>query len=312
MRALITGICGFAGSHLAEYLLAQGDQVLGCARAARWPAGLSHLADRVPLVGWDMSGPPAELTLRLAAFRPTHVFHLAAIDRVNECEADPQLARRVNVAATADLLELLSGLPESPAVLLSGSGQVYGNPPSDNVWVGEDAPLRPGGVYGETKLAGEKLAAAAKSRGQRVVIARAFNHTGPRQSSVFVVPEWAGQLARADEAPLVVQSLDTWLDLSDVRDIVRAYRLLIEAGEAGEAYNVGSGQARRTGDILEALMRLAGTKRPVVEQSPGRKQRAIGRLDRLQATISWQAEIPWEQTLADVLAYWRTSPSRPE
>jgi GDP-4-dehydro-6-deoxy-D-mannose reductase len=121
----------------------------------------------------------------------------------------------------------------------------------------------------------------------------------------MMLPEWAVQFARGGPEPVRVRTLNAWIDLSDVRDVVRAYRLLAVAGERGAAYNVGSGQSRRSGEILELLRRTAGAQRAVVETRPGRKQDPIADITRLVRRTGWQPRVPLEQTVADTLAWWQ-------
>jgi GDP-4-dehydro-6-deoxy-D-mannose reductase len=126
----------------------------------------------------------------------------------------------------------------------------------------------------------------------------------------MIVPEWARQLVTPSDAPIRAICLDTYIDLSDVRDIVRAYRLLATAGKTGRIYNVGSGTGRRSGDLLDQLQALSGTSRPVVELSPGRRQHPIADITRITSEILWRPVITIEHTLRDVLAYWHHTGSK--
>ena len=168
------------------------------------------------------------------------------------------------------------------------------------------APLGPTTAYGKTKLAAEEEARRAVGRGVDVVIARAFQHTGPRQNLPMMLPEWARQVAASGEAPIEVQTCDASIDLSDVRNVVRAYRLLLEKGITGESYNIGSGIPRRTSDVLRLLLEAAGMSgRAVSERNPGRKFDPIADTCQLRGLTGWQPEIALETTIADTLAWWR-------
>ncbi|MEA1950080.1 MAG: GDP-mannose 4,6-dehydratase, partial [Planctomycetota bacterium] len=142
------------------------------------------------------------------------------------------------------------------------------------------------------------------------IITRAFQHTGPRQSDRMMLPEWARQLAAdkngsAENKPVEVHTLDAFIDLSDVRDVVRAYRLLVQRQHEAMVYNIGSGVARRSGDLLDLLIQFSGSRRTVVELRPGAKQDPIADISRLQSETGWQPEIPVEQTIEDTLRYWQ-------
>jgi GDP-4-dehydro-6-deoxy-D-mannose reductase len=190
-------------------------------------------------------------------------------------------------------------------MLLTSSAYVYAPvDPSDPV-VNEDAPIGPVEGYGQTKLAAEAECRARAAEGVDVVIARAFSQTGPRQIPKFMLPEWASQFASEQTPSIRVISLDSHLDLSDVRDTVRAYRLLALHGQPAGVYNVGSGRCVCSGDVFHQLQQLAGQQKAAVESSPGRRQRPIADISRLQTETDWRPEIPIRQTIADTLAYWR-------
>jgi GDP-4-dehydro-6-deoxy-D-mannose reductase len=185
------------------------------------------------------------------------------------------------------------------------TSRVYAFPEAANPRIAEDYPLGPTRGYGRSKLLAETLIEEAVARhGLDAVIVRAFQHTGPRQDDRLMLPEWARQLM-AGSPNLEVKHLDAAIDCSDVRDVVRAYRLLAIAGNRGAAYNVGSGISRRSGEVVNHLCRLAGRRPRIVERSPGFKQDPIADIGRLVAATGWRAEIPWEQTLRDTLDDWR-------
>ena len=312
MRAFITGITGFAGSHLAEHLLASGDDVCGSARSGQWggdaPESLRNSA-QVKVVVWDLAAglSPAVVDF-VRAFAPDCIYHLAALSVPRECGRDEPTpeAIAVNVGGTRAVIELAATLPRSPRVLIAGSGHVYAPVTSERPFVAEDSPLGPSTGYGKTKLAAEELTLrAVAGMGCDAILARVFKHTGPRQSSRLMVPEWAEQFARGGNEPVRVLCLNSVLDICDVRDTVRAYRLLMKHGERGGIYNVGGGIPRRSGDLFLALRQLAAPHRPFVETSPGRRQEPIADISRLTKLTGWRPEIPLQTTLADTWEYWR-------
>jgi len=316
-RALITGLPGFVGSHLAEHLLERGDSVLGFSPDGLWEKrSPGELRDRVELVAWNLGSPEgisAEARRRIERFAPDWIFHLAALSVPRDCGSDQPTpeAIAVNVEGTRRVLELAGSVAGVVRVLFTSSSYVYGPVDRRSPRVDETARLAPRRGYGRTKLAAEEEVRRAIERdGCDAVIARAFQHTGPRQGPQMMLPEWAEQFARGGPEPVKVHTLDARIDLSDVRDVVRAYRLLAERGVRGEVYNVGSGTSRRTGDVLDLLRSMADPDRPIVETRPGSKQGPIADTTRLVRATGWRAAIPLEQTVADTLAWWRRQVSQ--
>jgi GDP-4-dehydro-6-deoxy-D-mannose reductase len=253
---------------------------------------------------------------RLAEFRPEVVYHLAAISIPADCgENEPNdLAACVNVGGTERLVRWALAQSSPPRVVFISSSAVYAPVAADNPPIGEDWPLAPRRGYGKSKLAAEQLVReAAERRGLPIVVARAFQHTGPGQSLRMIVPDLASQFARGDE-PIRVLSLDTFLDLTDVRDVVRAYRELALRGQSGETYNVGGGARRSGHEIVAMLERAAGARRAVTEIEPGLRWRPIADISKLSRVTAWKPEIPLETTIADTLAFWKKWPfgSAPE
>ncbi|OHB86683.1 MAG: hypothetical protein A2V98_11060 [Planctomycetes bacterium RBG_16_64_12] len=311
-RALITGISGFAGGFLAEHLLACGDAVLGCSPDGTWEeSSPDPLHNRVELLAWnlgDSQGISQESLRRIEQFRPDTIYHLAALSVPEDCgQNEPvPVATAVNVAGTRRVLELAASFGWRPRVVFTSSSHVYAPVDPRSPKVREDAPLAPASAYGRTKLAAEReVCRAVEQDDCDAVIVRAFQHTGPRQNARMMLPQWAEQIARGGTEPLKVHTRDAWVDLSDVRDVVRAYRLLAEHGRRGEVYNVGSGISRRAGDILDLLQGMAEVDRPVVQSRPGFKQDPVADATRLIRATAWRAAIPLEQTVADTLAWWR-------
>ncbi len=311
MKAFITGITGFAGSHLAEFLLDCGDQVQGSSATGRWRADApERLSSQVPLFRWQlMAAPPPDTMHALQRFAPDAVYHLAALSVPSDCgtnDPTPE-AWAVNVEGTRHLLAALSTLPHRRRLLLVSSCHVYGPVSAASPRVGETSPLAPQSAYGKTKLAAEQaVQAAIRSHGLQAVIARAFKQAGPRLHPGLMLSEWAIQLVSPSREPLHVLNLDSHMEITDVRDSVRAYRALIEHGHVGGVYNVGSGNSLCSGTIFHRMRELAGCQRPVIEQSPGRRQEPIADIRRLQQRTGWHPQTPLKATLRDTLQYWKS------
>lgn len=337
MNCLITGINGFAGRHLARHLLQSRDFVVGVARG-EWLNDAEPDLLSIPLVRWDVGAaerPAANELERVREFAPDVVYHLAAVSvpgRVGERKPSEE-AWRTNVEGTRRVLELAAELPSHPVVLFTSSSYVYART-EGGFRFDEDAPLGPSHPYGQTKLAAEELCRRfARERGLKVVIARSFQHTGPGQSTEMMLPEWAAQYAAAgasqpsrehelkESPPIRVRNLNTAIDLTDVRDVVRAYRLLLRQAsclpdfnskhgrqDACPTFNFGSGSQQITGDIFRVLQRLADPQRRryVIEVSPGVKRDPIADNSKLFAATGWKPRIAIEQTVSDVLASCRT------
>jgi len=310
-RALITGVSGFVGGYLAEHLLDCGDKVMGTSPQGAWEdASSPELPGRVELLPWDVSseqGLPAEARRRIEQFRPQVVYHLAALSVPEQCGPDEPLpaAWATNVEGTRRLLDLAVALPGRTRVLFVSSSHVYAPVRPESPRVDETAPVGPRRGYGRTKLAAEDQVRRAVARGAEALIVRSFPHTGPRQYPRMLLPQWSRQFASPDATPVEVYTLDAHFDLSDVRDVVRAYRLLAEHGARGQVYNVGSGVNRRTGEILELLQRLAGSDRPVLQRRPGFRQEPVADVTRVARTTGWHTSTALAKTVADTLAWWR-------
>jgi GDP-4-dehydro-6-deoxy-D-mannose reductase len=309
VKALITGVTGFVGSYLAEHLVSCGDDVIGCSYNGHWGSDIPrHVSERVPVFPWDMSrGLPDDVAGHVAEFSPDVIYHLAAISVPAECGADQPTLRAIctNVDGTRAVIALANFIPKHPRIVMAGSCYVYGPVSPDNPVVNEDFPCWPVHGYGITKLAAEReLIHASREQGIDVVIARAFQHSGPRQSAQMVLPDWAQQLTTG-KRPVRAICLDTFLDISDVRDVVRAYRNLCVSGRSQMVYNVGSGISRRAGDLLDWMLQAYSLSGCLIELSPGRRQHPIADITRIHSETGWQPIISIETTLNDILAYWQ-------
>lgn len=311
MRAFVTGIAGFVGTHLTEHLHASGDQVLGTSLSGTW--GDDAATKRLPpslhgvsLLPWDIALPaPAAMQTALQEFAPQAIYHLAAVSKA--IDGATEYAQQTNIGGTQHVLELAKALPSQPRVLFVSSSYVYGDASSVQP-VSESSPL-PGQLdgYGHSKREGERETLEHVAEGGDAVIARAFQHAGPRQSARFMLAEWCDRFLREQGTDIAIGSSETWLDLSDVRDVVRAYRLLMTQGVRGEIYNVGSGVARRTGDIFAQLCRVAGSPRVARPRSTQQRYTPIADLTKITTATGWQPQISIEQTIADTYAWFRDS-----
>ena len=318
MRYFVTGIGGFAGTHLAAHLLAAGHEVGGSVRERRAYPGLDALAARHPgfaagaLAVVDVAEPDA-LRPALAAFRPDGVFHLAGIAFVPRAAADPARALAVNALGSRHVLAAVHATTPAARVLVVGSADVYGAAALAGDPVAESSPLQPVSVYGLSKAAADMAAfQLGWETGLAVIRARAFNHTGPGQSADFVCSDFARQVARIERgaAPPVLRvgNLESARDFSDVRDVVHGYAVLMERGTPGEAYNLCAGEAVPVATIVEHLRAEVRVPFEVIEES-GRVRRSeirrvVGDPTRARA-LGWTPRIPLRQTLRDLLDYWR-------
>lgn len=303
---LVTGAAGFAGSHLIDHLLERVPRV----SAWRNPGGQSRPAaahgGRVDWAAVDVTDVEA-VARELAALRPSAVYHCAGVADVQTAWADSARALRVNAFGTHALLAGLARAGLEVPVVVTGSALVYR--PSDGALT-EASPIGPSSPYGISKLAQEMVAAAG---GGRVYIARPFNHAGPRQSAAFVTSSFAQQIAEAEAGlrppRLLVGNLDARRDITDVRDVVRAYPLLADRGRPGLPYNVCSGQAYKVGDLLECLVSRASipiaVTRDPARLRPSDNPVVLGSAARLEADTGWRPAISIERTLDDLLGYWR-------
>ena len=293
MRAVVTGGRGFVGHHLVTHLQSLGDEVAILDRKG---------ADAVDIVDADA------LRRWIGKVRPDIVYHLAARSHVGASWNDEEGVQRVNVAGTANVLSA-SSAADVARIVVVGSAEGYGRIGAHEVPVRETTPLRPVSPYARSKVAAERLALAAQRDGSLgVLCVRAFNHTGPGQSPNFLVPGLATRIAAAERGgadEIVVGNLDSVRDYTDVRDVVRAYRLLAERGEPGQVYNVCSGNGVTVADLARNLLGLA--RRPlrlVVDPElvrPVDVPVLVGDATRLRAATGWTPQIPLGRTLADVL-----------
>ncbi len=313
MRALITGINGFVGGHLAEHLLAATDwEVWGLARSAevRWPT----LRGRVEMVAADLLY-RAATEAALGIVQPDVIVHLAAQAHVPTSFADPGTTLTSNLLAELHILEGVRSLKLDPTLLIVCTAEEYGAVRPEDLPVNEATALRPNNPYAVSKVAQDMLALQYFLAHQlRTIRLRPFNHTGPRQEAEYVLPAFARQVARIEaglQPPvLCVGNLGARRDFTDVRDMVRAYHAAALHGVPGEVYNIGSGQAVAIQSLLDQLLALSRVA-ITVEPDPARMRPADVPLiccdpRRFQDCTGWRPLIPIEQTVCDTLDDWRT------
>jgi GDP-4-dehydro-6-deoxy-D-mannose reductase len=312
LKALITGISGFVGSHLADHLLEHTDwQVAGTVYG---PAqNIAHIQHRLELYPAELSHLPV-VQFILDRARPDVIFHLAAIAVTGRSWRDPAATLQVNVSMQANILQALVYLNLTSRVLVVGSSEEYGAALSIDRPITEETDFRPTNPYAVSKVAQDMLGLQYHlSHGLDTVRVRPFNHIGPRQNLGFVVPDFCSQIASIEagqrQAVIRVGNLSAERDFTDVRDVVRAYHLLALKGESGEVYNVGSGRAHAIQEILDYL--IAQSKVPIdIEPDPERLRpsdipHVVCDYGKLYACTGWEPRIALEQSLTDALEDWR-------
>jgi GDP-4-dehydro-6-deoxy-D-mannose reductase len=315
MRILVTGITGFAGTHLAEALLAERSvEVFGAARQARWPPGTEQLASRIRLITCDLTDAAAVGAL-LGIAQPERVFHLAGYPHTGRSVREVEAAWAGNLTATRNLYEAFVRWGGKPRILYVGSGLIYGDPECADQAFNERALLQPTTPYGASKAAADLMSFQyTRTAGLEIVRGRPFNHIGPRQSSEFAVAHFARQIAAIEQGrqpPLLeTGNLSPRRDLTDVRDVARAYLLLMDKGRSGEAYNIGSGTTWSMQEIIERLLALSGARVDVRQREDlvRSKESAHTHADtaKLRQTTGWTPLFTLEQSLAHTLDYWRS------
>jgi GDP-4-dehydro-6-deoxy-D-mannose reductase len=308
MRALITGVGGFVGRHLLQHLQAEGDDVYGLGRAA------------------DVQGLDASRVVRIDLFdraaverairetQPEAVYHLAAQSSPAESLSDPWGTICNNLACQFNLLEGLLSAGLRPRVLVVGSSDEYGHVEPRDVPTDEDVPLRPMTPYAVSKVGQDVMGYQYFAQhGLPVVRVRPFNHTGPGHDARFVIPSFARQLAEIEigvRSPVLrVGNLDVSRDFTDVRDMVRAYRLALTLGVPGEVYNLGSGRSTRIADMVDELIAMcrvpAETRVDPLLLRPSDIPRQEANILKFTTLTGWRPSIPWHTTLLDTFEYWR-------
>lgn len=312
MKAMIIGAAGFVGPYLADAI----KRILKCDVVC---TKLAHEKLSIPDVevrDLDIMDQDAIYNL-LTEEHPYYIFHLAAQSSVAYSWKNPSLTIDVNIKGALNVMDAIRRLDYSPRVLIVGSGEEYGHVNPDEVPIKETNLLRPGNIYAATKAAQNMMATIyAEAYGLQLVMTRSFNHIGPRQTSTFVVGDFTSQVVKIEkglqENTIKVGNLAAKRDFTDVRDVVEGYCALVQSGKSGETYNVGTGHALKIRSILDKIIEISGLDIKV-EVDPD-KLRPVDvpiiepDITKITNATGWKPSIPLEQTLKDMLQYWREHP----
>lgn len=317
---LITGITGFVGSHLAEYILEKFAQtkVVGLVRWSEPKDNIQQVVDKITLRYGDLVDIPSLETI-LREEKPDIIFHLGAQSYVDFSFLAPITTLDTNVIGTANLLESIRKLKDSsgydPVVHIASSSECYGQVREDEVPIKETNPFRPASPYAVSKVAEDMLAFQYwLSWKIKTIRTRMFTHTGPRRGEVFAESSFAKQIAAIEaglqEPVIKVGNLDSVRTFLDIKDAVRAYWLLVTKCTPGEVYNVGGVSTMTIGEMLKKLINLSTVKNIEVKTDPARLRPSdvtlqIPSCDKFKTETGWKAEINFDQTLEDLLNYWR-------
>lgn len=304
MKSLITGVSGFVGPYLANHLVENGHKVYGIERSDKKVANCKiYVADILD---------EKKVFNAINEVKPDYIFHLAGQSSVEVSWKEPRLTMDINVNGTKNLLNSVIKAKINPKIVVVSSSEIYGNP--KKLPLKEDHPLEPISPYGESRLKQEELVQEfVKTHDMSIVLARSFPHTGPGQIPKFVCPAFAEQIVKIErgksEAVIKVGNLENERDFSDVRDIVRAYLLMAEKCRNGEAYNVCYGKAWKIKKILDYLLSMSSIK-PEIILDPEKLRKTdmpkvLGDHSKITKESGWKPEIRFEETLKDILEYWR-------
>jgi len=317
MRVLITGITGFAGSHLADYCLTRGGaEVYGIVRWRSRTENIEHLEGKVRLHECDLRDASSTRDV-IEAIRPDYIFHLAAQSFVPTSWKAPSESLITNIVGQLNVFEAVRKLGLDCRIQLACSSEEYGMVYENEVPIKETNPLRPLSPYGVSKVGQDLLGYQYfMSYQMKIVRTRGFNHEGPRRAAVFVMSDFAKQIIDIErgkkEPVLQVGNLEAKRDFTDVRDVVRAYWLSLEKGKPGEVYNICQEKCWSIRDMLDQLLAMTSAKIRVetdaIRLRPSDVQLLLGDCSKFRADTGWKPTIPFEQTLRDTLEYWRGRP----
>ncbi len=312
-KALITGITGFAGSHLAELLLREKVEVHGIQRWRSKSDNINQIRDKIVFHEADLLDAHS-LYKVIDEVRPSYIFHLAAQSYVQSSWASPSNTLEVNIIGTVHLFEAVRNSNLEIPIQIACSSEEYGKVLKDELPINENNPLRPLSPYAVSKLAMDYLGYQYfESYGLKVIRTRGFNHTGPRRGDVFSESTFAKQIAEIEKGrhePVVyVGNLDAVRDYTDVRDMVKAYYTAVEKCDPGEAYNIATGVGWKIKDVLNLLLSMSKVKIKIVPDKdrmrPSDVEVLIGDSSKFRKKTGWKPEIPFEKTMEDLLNYWR-------
>ncbi len=313
MKTLITGITGFVGSHLAEFLLSKDYEVWGIARWRSTTENINHIKSRLNLIEADLNDPHSFYNT-INEVKPDQIYHLAAQSFVPTSWVSPADTIKTNVIGTINLFEAVRKAGIDPRIQVACSSEEYGLVKPDEIPIKETNPLRPLSPYGVSKIAQDMLSFQYfQSYGLKVVVTRGFNHSGPRRGEVFVCSNFAKQIVEIEnglrEPKIKVGNLDAMRDFTDVRDMVKGYNLALEKGIAGERYNICSGRGYKIKEVLDMLLKMTDKdikiEKDLKRMRPSDVPILVGDNSKFRKQTGWKPEIPFETTLKDLLAYWR-------
>ena len=322
-KALITGITGMVGSHLADFLLENTDWTV--AGMVRWRSpffNISHLVhrinkkDRIELLYGDLND-FVSLQNVMHKTKPDYVFHLAAQSYPKTSFDSPLDTFNTNIQGTARLLEVIRHCPDiDPLIHVCASSEVFGRVPRDKVPIAEDAPFHPASPYAISKVGTDLIGRYyAEAYGMKVMTTRMFTHTGPRRGDVFAESTFAKQIAMIEagliEPVVKTGNLDSLRTFADVRDAVRAYYLLVTVNPIpGEYYNIGGNYTCTVGEMLKYLISISRANGIRVETDPDRLRPIdadlqVPNIEKFKKHTGWEPKIPFETTMEDLLNFWR-------
>lgn len=314
MKVLITGITGFVGSHLADFLLSKHNvEVHGIERWRSKTENIEHIKSNLNLHECDIRD-SSSVRKVIDEVRPDKIFHLAGQSFVPSSWSAPAETLTTNIIGELNIFEAVRDTLIKPVILIAGSSEEYGMVNKNEIPVKETNPLRPLSPYGVSKVGQDLLAYQYfMSYKMNIVRTRAFNHTGPRRGEVFVESDFAKQIVRIEKGlqkPVInVGNLNAVRDFTDVRDIVRAYCVALERVKYGEVYNICSGKGYSIREILEILLSLSNIK-PKLKVDSKRMRVSdvpilIGSNSKFKKETQWKPTIPLSNTLGDLLNFWR-------
>ncbi|MFK7694090.1 GDP-mannose 4,6-dehydratase [Paenibacillus sp. HJGM_3] len=311
-KALVTGISGFVGSHMAEFLLERDIEVVGTIRMRSRMDHIKNLKD-VQLVECELRDPFSVEKLIQEA-KPDLIFHLAAQSFVPTSWNSPMDTIYNNIAGQVNIMEAVRHINLDCKIQVACSSEQYGHVEPDEVPIKETNPLRPLSPYAVSKVAQDYLGYQYyKSYGLHIIPTRTFNHTGPRRGENFVTSNFAKQIAEIEKGKkppiLYVGNLQAKRDFTDVRDVVRAYHLALEKGEPGTTYNIASGTCYTIQEMLNLLLSFSSIQIEIQEDParlrPSDVEILLGDYTKFHERTGWKPEIPFDQTMKDLLDYWR-------
>ncbi len=314
MKILITGINGFAGSHLAEYALQQPDaEVFGTIRNRSNLENINHLQSKLSLVECDLRDPFSVKNL-IGSIKPERIFHLAAQSFVPTSWNAPEETLTTNIISELNIFEAVRQEKIDARIQVACSSEEYGMVYPEETPISENNPLRPLSPYGVSKVGQDLLAYQYHaSYGLFTVRTRAFNHTGPRRGEHFATSNFAKQIAEIEwgvrEPVIYTGKLEALRDFTDVRDMVRGYWLALEKGQPGDVYVLASGRAYSIAQVIEKIMQFSEVK-ITIKTDPARFRPSdvpvlLGDAGKFRAQTGWAPEIPFDVTIKDLLDYWR-------